>query len=237
MYEIYLTRKALDEMSRDYLYLLLQTMRIFNCLKVFVLIGDDIKRYGPHDLVNEKKLLELLFYHASNLNEILAALTEDLLPRYRAEINDSTILVGLSKWEKKIKKNDETVRVLSTIRNKHSFHVAYDPFYLWKYIKDQPATSDMLIGVGETMQGSGWFFTKDNENIIAFLADHALDSKTGNIEDYFRIRKIIDETSVDLYHLFETIVTEMLHDKIYNKGNKEQASRDYREDLVDHEGT
>ncbi len=229
MFEIYLTKSAQDAMSKDYIYLLMQTMRIFNALKLFVLIAEDIKNRGPDDIINDKKYIELLLYHAGNLNEVLVTLKKDLLPRYRQIITKKSTLTGLDKWEQCIKNNDETNRVLTTIRNKHSFHIAHDPYYPWKYITDDPATSDKLVGVGETMQGSGWFFTWDTDIILAFLRDHALMQKTDTVQDYMRIKKIIDDASVDLYKLFEAIVDEMIRSKIYIKGNKTEASIDYRD--------
>src|SRR5271169_4992807 len=102
MFEIYLTKAAQDAMSRDDMYLLTQTMRIFNGLRLFVLIADDIKRRGPDDVVNEKKYIELLFNHAASLNEVLVALKEDLFPRYRSVLKSKSILDGLAKWEEKI---------------------------------------------------------------------------------------------------------------------------------------
>ena len=230
MFEIYLTKAAQSAMSRDDMYLLTQTMRIFNGLRLFVLIADDIKRRGPEDVVNEKKYIELLFNHAASLNEVLAALKEDLFSRYRAVLKNKTVLDGLKKWEERIDNKHETVKVLTTIRNKHSFHVAHDPFYPWKYITEGPATADKLIGVGETTQGTGWVFTWDTDLILAFIRDHALQQTDDILEDYVRVKKIIDEASVELYKLFLAIVDEMLRNRIYAKGDKEEATRDYRKD-------
>jgi len=231
MFEIYLTKAAQDAMSRDEMYVLTQTMRIFNGLRLFVLIADDIKRRGPEDVVNEKKYIELLFNHAASLNEVLVALKEDLFPRYRSVLKNETVLNELKKWEDRIDSKDETVKVLTTIRNKHSFHVAHDPFYPWKYITEGPATADKLIGVGETMQGSGWVFTWDTDLILAFFRDYALERTDDIVHDYIRVKNIIDEASVELYKLFQAIVDEMLRNKIYGKGDKNKASRDYRKDF------
>jgi hypothetical protein len=230
MFEIYLTKTAQDAMSRDDIYLLTQTMRIFNGLRLFILIADDIQRRGPDDVLNQKKYIELLLNHAANLNEVLSALEEDLFPRYRHALTNQAVLDGLTRWENRIKRKDETVRVLTSIRNKHAFHVAHDPFYPWKYLTEGPAAADKLIGVGETIQGSGWLFTWDTDLILAFLRDHALEHTGDLVQDYMKVKKIIDNASVDLYTLFQSIVDELLRNKIYMKGDKAEASRDYRED-------
>ena len=228
MFQIYLTKSAQDAMSRDETYLLSQTMRIFNTVRLFITVADDIRRRGPDDIVNQKKYMDLLFYHAANLSEVLTTLKEDLFPRYKSAPLDAESLEGLSRWEQRIKDNDETVRVLATIRNKHSFHIGHDPYYGWKYITDAPAEADKLIAVGETMQGLGWFFTWDNDIILAFLRDHAF-TEQGKLEDgYMKVKKIIDEASVDLYKLFLRIVSTMLRSKIKIVGDKEEAKRDYR---------
>ena len=228
MFQIYLTKAAQDSMSRDETYLLVQTMRIFNGLRLFILIAEDTRRKGPDDVVNHKKYIELLFNHASNLNEVLVALQEDLFARYRQVMTRKDVIDGLQRWEDRINRRDETVKVLAAIRNKHSFHVAHDPYYPWKYITEGPASGDRLIGIGETMQGEGWVFSLDTDLIFAFLRDHALESPGDAAQDYGKVIKIIDEASVNLYKLFEAIVSEMLRNRVYMKGNKAEAKREYR---------
>ena len=161
---------------------------------------------------------------------MLVALKEDLFPGIGQCLRTKLSWMDSKNREERIDNKHETVKVLTTIRNKHSFHVAHDPFYPWKYITEGPATADKLIGVGRTTQGTGWVFTWDTDLILAFIRDHALQQTDDILEDYVRVKKIIDEASVELYKLFLAIVDEMLRNRIYAKGDKEEATRDYRKD-------
>ena len=230
MFEIYITKDAQNAMTRDDVYLVTQTMRIFNGLRLFSIIADDIRRRGPDDILNQKKYIELHLSPAANLNEVLVALEEDLFPRYKTVIKNQAILAQLTKWEERIKQKDETTRVLAAIRNKHAFHVAHDRYYPWNYITEAPATDDKVIAVGETMQGAGWLFTWDIDLIFEYLRDHALEQKGDPLTVAMRVKKIINGASVDLWNLFEKIVAELLLDRCYITGNKEEAERDYRKD-------
>jgi hypothetical protein len=227
MFKIYLTKTAQDQMTRDDLYLLTQTMRISNSLKVFVLVADDIRKYGPDDIVNQKKFVELLLYHAANLHEILDVLKKDLFPRYQVAIKESSLLAGLRDWEERIKAKDETIRVLEDIRNKHAFHVPHDEHYVWHTITDSPAKEDVVIGVGETIEGRGHFFTWDVDMLFAYLREHALVTGLSQEQSYDRVKNIIDNASQDLYKLFNNIIQYMLKNRILMVGDKSEAKREY----------
>ena len=227
MFKTFLTKDALDKMTRDEVYLLFQTLRINNSLKVFILIADDVRKTGPNDIVNSKKFIELLLYHAASLHEVLEVLRLDLFERYKSALTDRNLLDGLRRWEERIKAKDETTRVLLTIRNKHAFHVASDQSYVWSNITDEPATQDVIIGVGETMQGSGFFFTWDVDWLFQFLGRHVLVGNLSEEESYLHVTKIVDAANVDLYRLFQGITRALLMDRIKSIGDKEEASREY----------
>ena len=67
MFEIYLTKDAQNAMTREEAYVLTQSMRIFNSIRMFILIAEDIKKLGLDDNVSNKKYTELLLYQAANL--------------------------------------------------------------------------------------------------------------------------------------------------------------------------
>ncbi len=220
MFEIYLTKDAQNAMTREEAYVLTQSMRIFNSIRMFILIAEDIKKLGLDDNVSNKKYTELLMYQAANLNEVLVTLREDLIERYRAMLKDENILNTLDSWEKRIKSNDQSLRVLEAVRNKYAFHVPYDAFYVWNYITDDPVKEDKLIGIGETIQGSGWFFTWDFELIMSYLKDHVLEKDIELKDVYPKTKDIIDQISIELYRLFNAILQDILRNKIYCKGEK-----------------
>jgi hypothetical protein len=236
MFQVYLTKAAQDSMSREDLYLLTQTMRISNSLKLFVLVAEDIKNKGPKDVVNNKKYLEMLFYQAANLYEVLVVLKADMIPRYKSKITDANTLTSLHEWDNRLESKEEAVEILKTIRNKHTFHVAYDPYYVWNYISDKPAAKDILIGVGETIQGSGWFFTSDVDILFSHINDHFLHKEPTSTDVYTRVKQIIDETSLALTKLISALLNELLRDRIRIIGDKQVASRKYGEEVIQ-EGT
>lgn len=228
MYKIFLTKEAQDRLTGPDLYLLIQTLRISNSIKMFVLIADDISKKGPDDFVNTQKFMELLLYHAGNLHEILIALRDDLFPRYRATISEPKILADLLRWEDQIRAKGEAVKMLEIIRNKHAFHVPIDPYFVWHTINEGPANDDVAIGLGETMQGSGFFFTYDVDMLFDYLRKHVLQGSITDLgESYSRVKGIIDDVSSDLYKMFLGITECLLRGKIRMEGNKEEARREY----------
>ena len=220
MFEIYLRKEAQDAMDRDYMYLLTQTTRISNAVRIFLIIANDINALGVHTLLNQIKYLDLLFYQAANLHEILMVLKKDLFPRYKKLLPNEGIIAELRGWIERIEHKDETIKILETIRNKHSYHLAHDSNYLWQYITDGPAEKDKVIGIGETTQNLGWLFTWDGDILLAYLHDHALEKGTPPEESFDRIKDLIDQASIDLHNLFHRIIDIMLKDKIYMKGER-----------------
>jgi len=224
MFMIYLTQSAQNSVNKEYLYLLTQTMKILNAVRLFVLVADDIRRRGPDDIVNHKKFMELILYQGANLYEILNVLKEDLLPRYQKELRDPNILSLLESLARGFKDKDETTKVLEAIRNKHAFHVPYDPYYVWNVLTDDEATEDKLIGAGEDIRGSGWFFTWDTDILFDYLQKHAIDKSITADSSYVRSKHLIDQKSKEIYSAFNAAMQFMLRGKIIMRGDKRAAT-------------
>ena len=174
--------------------------------------------------------MELLLYYGANLHEILEVLRLDLFPRYKEAIKEPNLLTGLLKWEERIKAQDETIRVLHVIRNKHAFHVPYDQNYVWEHFNDDPAKEDVLIGLGETMHGNAFFYTWDVDMLFLHLREHVLIKGLTEAKSWERVKNIIDTAAKELYSLFNSIAQYMLNKKIFSVGDKEQAKREYGKD-------
>lgn len=217
MIEIYIRQDSLSAMSREELYVVIQTTRIVNAIKLFYTIAIDIHKGEMANDLDAKKYLELLFHQAANLYEILYVLDKDLMRRYSKCLNNSDTISELKELVHQLRTKDYRVEVLKAIRSKHSFHIGYDPTYIWSYIKEGPADKDSRIAAGRSIREIDFFYTMDIEPLFTFIKDRIIPH---TVDVYREAKDIIDSYTTILLKLFDRVTAELLEGKIYGVGEK-----------------
>ncbi len=207
-------------MTKEELYVIIQTTRIVNAIKLFYTIALDVLNKGLEDEVSAKKYMELLFHQAANLYEILEILKRDLINKYPKYLRNNETIISMQDLVKKLKHHDPNIEVLKAIRNKHSFHIGHDPTYIWNYIKEGPADRDSRIAGGKSIKEAEFFYTMDIEPLYAYIKDNILKS-TKDI--YADVKQIIDEYTSKLLNLFNDVCMELLKGRIYGKGEPDRT--------------
>lgn len=168
MIDVYLKQNALSSMSKEELYVIIQTTRIVNAIKLFYTIAIDVSANGLEDEVAAKKYMELLFHQAANLFEVIQILKKDLLIRYPKYLNTVKTLHDLEDLVYELDHHNQDIEVLRAIRNKHGFHIGHDPTYIRHYIKEGPAYRDLRIGGGKSLREIDFFYTIDIEHLYKY---------------------------------------------------------------------
>jgi len=211
MFEIVFPKEKSD-VPRDDLYLIFQTMRMTNLVKMLFYAALDIQQYAPKSMITARKTEELFLAHGANLYEVLhrmqdAEYGKSLHDRYKDKLRDRQTLSVLDGLMDLVKSDDRSIRVLEAIRNKHSAHIATDNFYIWNNISEKPNDRDIPVGVGESNKHGDWFFTLDSGLLFAHIGTTILrDSKNVRHD----VITIIKEYSVRLIDLFVRIGKELL---------------------------
>jgi len=216
MYEIVLPKEVNNSLSRDFHYLMLQTMRITNQVKIFHVLLFDVIAHLPKTTVTLKKVGELLFQHAANLYEVMRTVFDptarpSLYDRYIREIKNPKTLEELRHLRELYKPENKAIRVLEAIRIKYSAHIPTDSFYAWQSISDSPAEADMRVGVADSEREADWYFTVDLGQIVTHIQKNILHS-ADHTDD--AIRAIISQYSAFLLILFGDIGVELFSDKL-----------------------
>jgi hypothetical protein len=170
MFEIVLPHEINNSLSRDEHYLIAQTMRMINQVKMFYVAAEDIRKLAPDNGITYKKYDDLMLQHAANLYEIIRCLYDEeygksLYQRYKEALKDKETLKELEALKGTLESDGKEIRVLKDIRNKHAAHIATDGFYVWQSISDTPMNRDLRVGIGEARTEGGWFFMLDTSQI------------------------------------------------------------------------
>ena len=212
-----LRKESANQLNEEQTYLIAQSIRAANKIKIFYLVAIDIKGKEIQNEVQAKKYLELLLVQAAQIWEVLIAFREELCDKMKPFLkpdtwNDLNDLVSILRST-----NIGDYRILKDIRNKHSFHLATDDDYIYSIINDEPMKEDLEIGLGETTRTSDYFYSLDHRILFSYLM------KKYNLAEgplHGKINELINTTSIKLLEIINKIIEDQLRDHIYMVGEK-----------------
>ena len=212
MKEIFVHYDAINKMTKEELYLLLQTTRAINATKQFNKILIDKYDTRTKNNVAAVDYFEYICYQGSLLWEIIDVLRKDLAKRYIKYL-DATLNNRINEILVKEKSQDDIrLKIIQDIRNKHSFHIAHDDKYAFSSIDDKPTRSDFRIGYAESLEEIDIIYTIENGVLISYLKKKYMLSEA---DTYDKIITAVNEYSEILFDLFNDIFKKIMSDKIY----------------------
>jgi hypothetical protein len=206
-------------MSKKELYVIVQTTKIWNKLRFFLILMSDIRKQGLESEFQAKKFMELVFNQAAAIYEVIEVLEKDLLHKYKAYIAEKQYLELhqiVKDWKSK---KVEDLEIIKDIRNKHSSHIAHDENYIHQLITDDPALFDLKIASGESSLENRYFYTLDASFLIGYLMKTY---KKEELEMYIKVKDCITDYTKLLYGAFDKIMDTLLRDKVYVNGKNEE---------------
>jgi len=212
MKKIYIFRSQLNRMNKESLYLVFQCTRVINSIKTFNKLLKEKEHGRNKNDLNGKEFIEILLFNASSIWEVLDLLNKDLAKRMKGTISDE-LQKRVDKIILLIKSGkDESINILKDIRNKHSFHIAYDKNYALSFFKDGPSRWDMKIGMLASTREEDIVYTIEDEILMSYLMREF--NKTEN-EVFDLIIESISKYVQELLNLFNSILFELVDSKIY----------------------
>jgi hypothetical protein len=223
LFEVFIPKGINAGLSRDYSYMLLQTMRIINRINIFHRAATAIS-LQPRTITHLKMIDELELQHGANLYEVINQLfqkTQNQRALYRmyceAVKGEETIRL-LDELKDDYDRSSKEVRVLEAIRNKHAMHVPIDRGFTDLLIAGYSPGEDTLVGLGESK--TDWFFTFDTAQLYEFIQKTLLSDPSEKVAE--RIFEIIREYNKRLHNLFSLIATELFGGVLgYREGSPE----------------
>jgi len=161
---------------------------------------------------NKKEFLEYVFYHCSIIWEIMDLIYKNLYKRLIGEI-DENILAEVKTLYNEIKSGKiNEIIILKEIRNKHSFHIAFDPQYADSFFTDELARYDLPIGLVGSNFEKDMFFNFEDRILIAYL-ERKFKMEPEEIFDL--MMSSLEKYSHCIHELFKKIFKDITKNSIY----------------------
>jgi hypothetical protein len=212
MYGMYVYRDRVSAISKEELYLIFQTTRALNSLKVFNKLLKEKFEHRNDDNIKTKEFTELMLFHASMIWEIMYLVFNSLGESYRGYIKETNQNYIDELIEQIRSKRDDNIEILREIRNKHSFHIADDIRYAIPFFTDGKARWDYKIGICRSSTEEDLFYSIEDTILMGYLAKRF---SKNEIEVFDLLQDSVTKYTKELYDLFNSILYDFLNDKVY----------------------